>query len=197
MKSAFVSIISVLSLLSVALLESCQSAGDYTGEIKILDSILVKTADLVHTCDSSHAVVNANYPDSMLLMIQNIQNDYKTVMPHDKAEEMAGFTHTAQELLRLGIEFDGAGEMLIHYRDEVNSLKKALAEHATHDKAGNEINESYVALVMQKEQENLNQIVQHVSSLCMDLEQNVQKSKQHYPVVKSISNSLTTTTEAR
>ncbi|MBX7051688.1 MAG: hypothetical protein K1X54_06615 [Flavobacteriales bacterium] len=186
-------VIATLLTACSALVISCSTPHDYTVQINALDSVKTKTEDLISKNNMAMLEWGSQYTDSMLLKIRFVQDNFKGVMKTGDALMVSAYSNAALDMLQVKIDIEDAGRQLATFHNEITTLQKALREHATHDKAGNEINENYVQQVLKKENENLGRFGTRLDELVALLKHATEISSQYKNQIEHIADSLQNT----
>lgn len=189
-------IIPVIVMLMICM-HSCSDHTDYSSQISTLDLTKKNTEDMLTRCQAAALSWASQYPDSMLYRIRFIQENFKGIMKTEDALSVSAYSNAAQDMLQVKINLEDVNTQLAAFHHEITSLQKALKENATHDKAGNEINEKYVQEVLQKEKENMMRFDDRLKSLENLFSQAREAAINHASVIIQMTDSLINTSKRK
>jgi hypothetical protein len=184
-------------IMLVICLNSCSDHTDYSIQISTLDSTKKNTEDMLTRCQAAALSWASQYPDSMLYRIRFIQENFKGVMKTEDALSVSSYSNAAQDMLQVKINLEDVNSQLAAFHHEITSLQKALKENATHDKAGNEINEKYVQDVLEIEKDNMKRFDERLESLENLLSQARESASNHASIILHMTDSLNNTSKRK
>lgn len=163
---------------------------DRTEYVKQIDSI----SNALENVASSYEKINLEELESTLDTVEKqidfIKQNFKGNMKKDMAIELGEYEEIEEFIPELGEREENISNALTVSREQLSSLKKALAEHATHDAVGNEINDEYIKKQIQQEK-TIN------ATLIREIEFVIEKSaavtktfERHYTQTKSWCDSI-------
>jgi hypothetical protein len=138
---------------------SCNPGGNYKKEISELDSLIVRI-------DSIPAIMGHYNTDTLSAMasvmstqMDYIQDNFVGEMRLDIAKVTGEWKIARKALKTAANQISETGTQCAMAKKQLSDLKQALEEGATHDAAGNKMDDSYVQKAMAKEREEAGKLI--------------------------------------
>jgi hypothetical protein len=129
--------------LAILTFTSCKKT-DHSQAIKVLDSLLVALEDAsirYNTLETSRLGAQV---DSVNRHLEYVQKNYVGYQREDMAKVLSDYRRVKKLIPDINKENQRILTELSTSKTQLTNLKQALAEHATHDAAGNKITEVYI-----------------------------------------------------
>lgn len=139
----------------IASMSSCNVDPDYSRQLQIIDSL---TTVLNTTSDEYRSVIasaDTTWSDSVITHLAFIQDNYRGIMKKDMAEALRSYRNIPKALPVIYKNDLEINHEISFSKNQLSELKQSLTKKATHDAAGNPINELYVQTAIDNEENSL------------------------------------------
>ncbi len=166
----------VLTLGASVFLPSCEFQKDHTRYIQLLDSLTAR----VDSAAKNFAAMDADTLKAMQGTIEGhldyIQKNFVGAMRQDIAAATSQYKTTRKMLEQTATQIELGREEAVVTLQQLAQLKQALVEKATHDAAGNKMNNEYVQKAIGRETEEAGKLIKGRPQL----EANAKKAKEKF-----------------
>ncbi|MFM9984861.1 MAG: hypothetical protein ACKVOK_06475 [Flavobacteriales bacterium] len=150
---------SIFSIILLAVVVACNTGGNYKKEISELDSLMVRVDSVPSAISHFNADSLSAMAKTITSQLDYIQNNFVGEMRLDIAK-VTGECRIARKALKTAAEqISETGVQCAITKKQLADLKQALAEGATHDAAGNKMDDSYVQKALAREREEAGKLI--------------------------------------
>ncbi|MFZ6053187.1 hypothetical protein [Halocola ammonii] len=188
MKSKFLPL--AFAATCMALIFGCQSSGNHTEKVRILDSLYTEVeeaekvlAQIPH--DTAMKTISAIQKD-----LKFVQDTYEGDMNKDHALKLADYRSVSRIVKNYGQRKKRLEDEIERTKSQLTGLKEALEMGATEDKEGNKIDSDYVEQAFSQEKKVAENLIKEIHEMRDRVEMMQTKYIETLPKVNPILDSL-------
>ncbi len=163
---------------------SCQPHGDFSKEVRSLDSLSISLDSAASDLRSFDGAFWSGIADTIERQTDYIHKNFRGVMTKDMAAVMS-FYRTDKKLAgkMMSKLKELNGEVVIS-KKQLSDLVQALKDGSTHDAQGNKMNDEYVNQAIGSERETAGNLIRDVKLMSENAQHLTTSFNEYYPQVK-------------
>jgi hypothetical protein len=174
----------IIGSLLLVNLTSCETHGDFSKESRSLDSLRISLDSTALHLGSFDGMAWSGVADTINKHLDYVQKNYRGDMRKDIAAVLSAYRTNMKLATKMSKRLKEVNSEIAVSKKQMADLLQALKDEATHDAAGNKMNDEYVKKAINTEKETAGNLISEVQLMVENAQRLDTSYNQFYPQVK-------------